>query len=268
MSITTVGDHLIHYEVLGRGEPMIFVHGWLGSWRYWWSSMQAVANHCRSFAFDLWGYGDSSKASETNQVNDRYSFESYVDMLDKFVDKLGIARPVTLVGHSLGAAVCLRYAIHRPEMVNRLVTVSLPVRGNLINSRLFNSDLDTIVNKVLGRHNSFPEVDSELRKTDKRAINLVSSQMAQYNFGADLERCPCPVLMVFGDQDAIIQPPLGEAYLQRSGNNRAYVSLESCNHFPMLQHAAKFNRLLLDFMHSNNSFADLTPKDYWQRRTH
>ncbi|MFW6183111.1 MAG: alpha/beta fold hydrolase, partial [Chloroflexota bacterium] len=59
MSITTVGEHLIHYEALGRGQPVIFIHGWLGSWRYWWSSMQGLSAHCRTFALDLWGFGDS-----------------------------------------------------------------------------------------------------------------------------------------------------------------------------------------------------------------
>ena len=69
MSITTVGNHLIHYEVLGRGKPLIFIHGWLGSWRYWWPSMQAMSSQYRSFAFDLWGFGDSSKAPEQYTID-------------------------------------------------------------------------------------------------------------------------------------------------------------------------------------------------------
>jgi hypothetical protein len=34
----------------------------------------------------------------------------------------------------------------------------------------------------------------------------------------------------------------------------------------MLQEKAKFNRLLLDFIHADESVTELSPKDYWQRR--
>ena len=40
MSAITIGGDLIHYEVLGRGRPVLLVHGWIGSWRYWVPAMQ------------------------------------------------------------------------------------------------------------------------------------------------------------------------------------------------------------------------------------
>ncbi len=262
MSITTIGDHLIHYEALGRGEPLIFIHGWLGSWRYWWPSMQELSTKHRTFAFDLWGFGDSSKAAN------KYSFESYVEMLDQFIDKLGISQPLTLVGHSLGAAVSLRYAALRPERVTRLATVALPIQGNFINDRLTNSDSSAFINRVFGKSNTYPEVEAETRKTDQAAMNAVASQLTDYNFATDLEKCDCPVLMVFGGQDAVIQQPASDApYLQRPDNNRYYVALENCNHFPMLEQTAKFNRLLIDFMQAGDDAIEIAPKEHWQRRT-
>jgi 3-oxoadipate enol-lactonase len=83
MSITTVGARIIHYEALGRGEPLIFVHGWLGSWRYWWPSMQSLSTHYRTFALDLWGFGDSSKDPRA------YNLDAYAKMLDEFVETAG-----------------------------------------------------------------------------------------------------------------------------------------------------------------------------------
>jgi pimeloyl-ACP methyl ester carboxylesterase len=262
MSITTVGDYLIHYEALGRGEPLVFLHGWLGSWRYWWPSMQELSMRHRTFAFDLWGYGDSSKATN------KYSFPSYVEMLDNFLEKLGIAKPVILVGHALGAAVSLRYTTQYPQNVKRLITVSLPVQGSYIHDRLLNTDSVTFISKVLGKANTYPEVEGETRKTDAVAMQAVANEMMGYNFAVDLDNCPVPMLMVFGNQDAVIQQPTGDYHhLQRPGNNRYYVSLDGCNHFPMLEQTAKFNRLLLDFIHTENNLADIAPKDHWTRRT-
>ena len=35
MSALIIDNGRIHYEVIGRGEPVLLVHGWIGSWRYW-----------------------------------------------------------------------------------------------------------------------------------------------------------------------------------------------------------------------------------------
>ncbi len=261
MSITTVGNNLIHYEVLGRGHPLVFIHGWLGSWRYWWPSMQGLSARHRVFAFDLWGFGDSSKAK------DMYSLDAYVEMLDQFVDKLGIATPFNLVGHGLGAAVALRFTKQNSELVNKLVTVSLPLYGVDINPRLTNSQPEAFIAKVLGKSNSFSEVDGELRKTDQEAMNALANEMAAYNFADDLLDYPRPILLVFGEEDAVVKMPAVINGEIQNANNQYFVGMDNCNHFPMLQETAKFNRLLLDFLTIDGEINDLTLKEYWQRRT-
>lgn len=261
MSITTVGNNLIHYEVLGRGQPLIFIHGWLGSWRYWWPSMQAMSAQHRSFAFDLWGFGDSSKSP------DLYSLDAYATMIDQFIDQLGVARPVYLIGHSLGAAVALRYTRKYPQNVEKLVTVSLPVTGSYTNPKVATGDPDFVVNKILGKSNSFPEIDTEIRKIDPLAFTKLVNEMAAANFAQDLAESPRPVLLLYGEQDQVIGAPVGEHdYLTDSRNNRFFVKLD-CNHFPMLQEKTKFNRLLLDFILAGDDLTELAPKEYWSRRT-
>lgn len=261
MSITTVGSNLIHYEVLGRGQPLVFIHGWLGSWRYWWPTMQGLSARHRVFAFDLWGFGDSSKAKNM------YSLQAYVEMLDQFVDKLGIATPVTLVGHGLGAAVALRFTKHNAELVDKIVTVSLPLNGAYINTRLTNSQPESFIAKVLGKSNSFSEVDSELRKTDQQAMNSLASELATCNFAEDLQTFPRPILLVFGEEDTVVKSPTPNNGETQTSNNQYFVGIDNCNHFPMLQETAKFNRLLLDFLSSDEGMTELALKDYWQRRT-
>ncbi len=255
MSIATVGDNLIHYEVLGRGEPVIFVHGWLGSWRYWWPSMQALSARHRTFAFDFWGFGDSSKYSE------KYAFDAYVEMLGDFIDKLGIFKPVTLVGHALGGAVALRYTVQNPDRVQRVASVAVPLVGDAVNERLTTWDSSSVLSRVVGA--SYPEVDMELRKTDNVAMNSTARDVIQENFIQDALTCPRPFLMIFGDQDPLVKQMTDR--LVDTPDSVAYVSLE-CNHFPMLEQAMKFNRLVLDFTHSDGNLQAIAPKDHWQRR--
>lgn len=261
MSIATVGDHLIHYEVLGRGQPILFVHGWLGSWRYWWPSMQGLSSRHRSFAIDLWGFGDSSK------LKSAYSLAAYIDMLCEFTSHLGMARPLTLIGHGLGAVTALKYAVKHPDHIDKLVAVALPVQGTAVDNRLTEMDVNNFTAKVLGKTQTFSEVESELRKTDQEAVNKLVAEVRNIDFTNDLANCTRPVLMVYGNNDPVVQPPSeGNNHHQMSAGNRYSVNLESCGHFPMLEVKNQFNRLMLEFIHADDNLTELAPKEYWQRR--
>lgn len=261
MSITTVGNQLIHYEVLGRGKPLIFIHGWLGSWRYWWPSMQAMSSQYRSFAFDLWGFGDSSKAP------DMYSVPAYVDMLNQFITQLGVAPPVVLIGHSLGGVVALHYTQQFSENVDKVITVSLPVNGSTVDGRLTNTDPDTFLSRFLNSSSNYSEVDAEIRKTDPAAFNKLAAELSSSSQINLLNNFPRPVLMLHGLQDTVVQPPVnGHDTLNQKAENRFFVTLDDCAHFPMLQEKAKFNRLLLEFIIAGDKIKEITAKDFWKRR--
>lgn len=257
MSITPVGDHLVHYEVLGRGKPLIFIHGWLGSWRYWWPAMQGMAAHqFRSYAFDLWGFGDSSK------VPPMYSTAAYVEMLDQFMAQLGVVPPVILVGHSLGGTVALQYTLKHPENVNRVFTVALPTSPQTVDERLVHSEPETFLGKLGNNH--LTEVGSEIRKTDKLAFNALAQEISGTDLTPKLKEFPRPLLMLYGQQDTIVQFPPQE--LQQQNSHRVFISLDECAHFPMLQKSDIFNRLLLDFILAEDDLSGLAPKEYWKRR--
>jgi pimeloyl-ACP methyl ester carboxylesterase len=120
MSAITIEDDLVHYEVLGRGRPVILLHSWLGSWRYWVPAMQQLSMKYRTYALDLWGFGDSGRDTK------RYDFHSQVKLLDQFMNKLGITK-AALIGHGLGASIIVRYALESPDRVPRLMAVSPPL---------------------------------------------------------------------------------------------------------------------------------------------
>ena len=61
MSAIILRDEIVHYDVLGRGRPLLFLHDWVGSWRYWIPTMQAASTSFRAYALDLWGFGDTAK---------------------------------------------------------------------------------------------------------------------------------------------------------------------------------------------------------------
>ncbi len=120
MSAITIGGDLIHYEKLGRGRPVILIHGWIGSWRYWIPLMQRLHTSFSVYTLDLIGFGDSSKNGE------HYSVEKQVDMLETFLDQLGIPK-AAMIGHGLGSMVILQFALRNPDKVARMLLSSMPL---------------------------------------------------------------------------------------------------------------------------------------------
>ena len=64
MSVIVLNQSVIHYEFLGRGRPVLFLHTWVGSWRYWVPSLQAAAVSHSAYALDLYGFGDTARDSD------------------------------------------------------------------------------------------------------------------------------------------------------------------------------------------------------------
>ena len=242
MSIATIDNKPVHYEAIGHGDPMVFLHGWIGSWRIWWPTMKAFAERDRSFAMDFWGYGNSSRAP------DGYLFGSYVDQLGHFIEQLGIAEPVTLVGHSLGAAVALRFANRKPARVRRLVLVSPPLNGSGINENLAQMPPTDFAMRYLQKFIKAPELVHEVGKSDPIAVNSVASQLIAYEFATDIERITMSLLVILGERDQVISQPLGGVFAAlRKNKKHHHVLMKTCDHFPMLEQPSRFYRLLLDF---------------------
>ncbi|MCU0512559.1 MAG: alpha/beta hydrolase [Anaerolineae bacterium] len=120
MSAITIDGDLVHYERLGKGRPVILVHGWLGSWRYWIPLMQHLHLKYSVYTLDLQGFGDSAKNPN------RYTVARYTDTLVQFMDQLAITK-AAMIGHALGAMVITELALRHPEKVARMLLSSVPL---------------------------------------------------------------------------------------------------------------------------------------------
>lgn len=126
MSAITIGGDLIHYEVLGRGRPVLLLHGWVGSWRYWVPTMQQLQLKYRVYALDMYGFGDTGKNPQ------KYTLDHQVQLLFEFLNGMAIPK-AAFIGHGLGALVTSEFARLYPDKAPRILLVSTPLfdPGNL-----------------------------------------------------------------------------------------------------------------------------------------
>jgi pimeloyl-ACP methyl ester carboxylesterase len=282
MSAIIVENGLVHYEAIGRGKPVLFLHGWLGSWRYWMPTMEAVSDHYRTYALDLWGFGDSDKSQL------RYGVESYVSLIGEFMDGMGLVQ-LPIVGHALGAIAAVLFAAQAPDRVDKLMAVSLPLTASAISRKISDGGLprrfergNGLLERALGRkqaQQAYPEVAMEADKTDPDAITLSTQSLSKLDLRPELDRITCPLLIVHGERDTLVTPPsadAGPAFLSGAGPASLsgavqgadefirQIGLKDSMHFPMLDEAARFQRLLRDFL--DGDLASLELKEEWKRR--
>lgn len=102
------------------GAPTVFLHGLGATHRYWLRPLEDTPPPGRITLIDLLGFGDSP------QPWFRHTVDRHVERLHA---RLAGEQDMTLVGHSLGAALALAYAARHPGQVRRLVLLSLPYFG-------------------------------------------------------------------------------------------------------------------------------------------
>lgn len=260
MSAVILHDEIIHYEVLGRGKPLLFLHDWVGSWRYWIPAMQAASLSFRAYALDLWGFGDSAKNSTY------YTLEAQTALLGEFLEAMGI-RKIALIGHGLGAVSGLLHAERRPDSVDRLLAVGYPHHVNAINTRFPSGAPLELADWLLGRTPTTEASWMEAAKCDPLAITTSWEGVKKLDLQTLPNRVSRPLLFVHGQDDPVTAPPdLDET--SPWGEHTHCITLERSGHFPMLDEPGKFNRLLVDFLslNSGDSPRQLQLKEEWKRR--
>lgn len=260
MSAIIIEDKIVHYEVLGRGKPIIFLHGWIGSWRYWIPAMQAASTSYRAYALDLWGFGESAKENEF------YTLEQQTELLDQFMNAMGIGK-VALVGHGLGGVVALLYAAKHAYVVDRAMIIGLPVNQNDLGEQFGSTAPTEIANRLLEETPANDAARSEATKTDESAIKTSFEDLKSIDLIEISRQVTTASLLVHGLKDPVIQTP----ELSSNGdlpNTIHHIVFGESGHFPMLDQPNKFQRLMTDFLNlaSGESPQRLQLKEEWKRR--
>jgi pimeloyl-ACP methyl ester carboxylesterase len=258
LSAVLLDNSIVHYEVLGRGRPVIFLHSWVGSWKYWIASMQVASTSYRAYALDLWGFGDTAHDEL------KYSLEEQAKLLEIFLGQLGINK-IALVGHGLGALVGMKFAARFPQSVDRLMAVNCPLNVESLHSRLKTNSPQELLDWLSSRTPEASQALSDTPKTDAKAIAASVAALQSDNLFPTFRELDIPCLLVYGEKDPAVTIPSYEAATSTFIHQ---IILEGSAHFPMLDETAKFNRLLIDFLAlpSGISPTELQMKDEWKRR--
>lgn len=268
----TASDLPIFYRYAGSGvaPPLVLIHGWGGSSRYWRNTLAALGSRRTVYGLDLPGFGD------TPPLASRANFEQLAGAVLAFVDALGLER-FDLNGHSFSGSVAALVASRHPHRVRRLVLTCFSTFCNEFERRMvdqvhnvialwmslrrpwmarYRPFYRTVASRFFHRvpaddailHESF----ADFMKMDRRTALESAASSGDPAITSILRNVRAPSLIIGARQDSIM-PSAGIPQVARLIPDSRLVWIESCGHLPMIERPDLYHQLVGSFLDGETS---------------
>jgi len=257
----------IWYEEHGKGQPILFVHGWCMSSAVWGLQRDFLAEQYRVITLDLRGHGQSGlpEAGETG-------FGGYADDVISVVEQLDL-QDLIAVGWSLGAQALLKAWPTLQGCLTGLVLVGATPRFSaaphfpyglppkeaegmrLKVRRSLERALEGFHRNLFVEHELDDPVVAQQVVEQLGQVVMPQTAAALAGLEALMEeelmeealQVSCPTLLLHGDQDRVCLPT-ASAWLEQRMRNCRRMLYAGCGHAPFLSCAQQFNHDLVKFM--------------------
>ncbi|PZW44967.1 pimeloyl-ACP methyl ester carboxylesterase [Humitalea rosea] len=266
--VTTDDGVRLHYEDVGSGAPMVFVHEFAGDARSWEPQLRFFARRYRCIAFSARGY----PPSDVPESPASYGQDRATDDVAAVIKGLDLA-PAHVVGLSMGAFATLHLGLRYPELARSLVAAGVGYGAAPGKREQFRAEVETTATRMRGEgmghfapiYAHGPTRLQHERKDPRGFAEFVAQLAGHSTLGSvntmmavqrerpallDLEAgfraMTVPTLIIAGDED---EPTLEPAlFLKRTISSAALMVLPHCGHTMNLEEPAAFNAAVLDFV--------------------
>jgi pimeloyl-ACP methyl ester carboxylesterase len=191
----------MYYEIHGTGQPLILVHGGLGSSDMFVPIMPELSKDRQVITVDLQAHG------RTADIERPLSFEAMADDIAALIHSLGFQR-ADVMGYSVGGEVALRTAIQHPEIVGKLIIVSATFRRDGWYPEIV-AGMEHLDESVAEQMKQTPMYQGYQRIAPRpqdwpvlcKKLGLMFRN--NYDWTSEASRIKVPVLLLFGDADAV-----------------------------------------------------------------
>ncbi|MEX2591181.1 MAG: alpha/beta hydrolase [Anditalea sp.] len=182
----------IYYEIYGKGDPLILLHGYTQSSKYWLPFLPDYVDDFEVYLIDLQGHGKSGPFKEKLSVK---SAASDVDALIKHLD----LEQIKAIGFSFGGDVLFQLAFLQPRLIRSMITIG---SSGSWNARDFPDWMDFLSYENIGNLNWMYE-----HQTNEAQIRSILDQFPNYSVSIsdeEMESIQSKILFVLGDQDTSV----------------------------------------------------------------
>jgi 3-oxoadipate enol-lactonase len=247
----------LNYEMTGKGQSVLFIHGLGSSSRDWEEQVNYFSKDYQVVTFDVRGHGVSDKPPGP------YSIKLFSDDTAALITSLDLS-PVHIVGISMGGMIAFQLAVDHPGLLKSMTIVN---SGPEMIARSFKEKLMIFQRSVIFRLLSmqkigevlagrlFPKADQEeLRikmvkrwsENDKRAYTDSFKALVGWSVAEHIGDIKCPTLVIAADED-YTPVSVKEAYVAQMKDAQLAVINDS-RHATPLDRPAEFNKTLTAFL--------------------
>lgn len=259
MNITIPDGVSLHIRQQGVGpEPILFVHGSFATSRWWMpASALLLPAAFTTYLVDLRGCGGSDRPDDPAG----YRVEQQARDIAAVVEHLDLAG-VHLVGHSLGAAIALTYAVEHAHRLRSLTLVSTPspdgtptppegyeLLARMRDDRALLAQALAAVMPARPPDALFQQLVADAASQAPVAFTATAQALQDWRLARELRARPrLPVLLMWGDRDQFVERSVqSQLLLSIPGANNLEV-FQGSGHSPMLERTEGFAQALLDFI--------------------
>ncbi len=259
----------IHYVTLGEGPLVVMIHGFPDFWYTWRDQMMALAAEgYRVAAMDTRGY---NRSDQPERVED-YAMPLLVGDVAAVIADQGVERAI-VVGHDWGGMIAWNVAMHRPDVVARLIVLNLPHPKGLTRE-LANNPEQTRNSQYArnfqaeGSHERLSAAGLALWVRDEAARaryieaferSSLFGMMAYYKANyprppyqeipdADVVRIGAPVLQIHGLEDQYLLAPALDGTWEWLDADYTLVTLPGISHFVQYEASQAVSQAILAWL--------------------
>ena len=247
-----IDDRRIALRVNGDGwnegrKTLFFIHGSGCDHHLWDHQYGSLEGEFNVAGIDLPGHGGSDGRGEE-------SVDAYVEWVRKVLDATSLKHPI-FVGHSLGAAISLTFALRHGERPLAIVLVgggaTMPVNPQIIEGIKANraATLGFIAKFSFARENREKygaKLSEELLKVDPDLIRGDFLSCSGLDLTGEIGEINVRTLLVCGEEDKMT-PPEFSRFMKENIPGAALALIPGAGHFVMMEKAGAFNETLIDF---------------------
>jgi esterase len=111
---------MLHYRVLGKGAPLVILHGLFGSSDNWQSQAKKLAEFYTVYLVDLRNHGHSFWSPA-------HTYDLMAEDIHGLIEELNLKK-IILLGHSMGAKVAMTFAQQHPMLLDKLILVDMGIK--------------------------------------------------------------------------------------------------------------------------------------------